>query len=68
MWGCVRRHPDWVLGGAAVYARTRNALEEIDRNLGLIDDSKPADANSLVAIDAFFSPTGSSAGARALQY
>jgi hypothetical protein len=49
MWGYVRKHPDWVLGGA-VYAWTRNGPEEIDRNLGLTDDGKPADGHSLDAI------------------
>jgi len=32
MWGYVRRHPDWVLGGA-VYAWTRNGPEGVDRPL-----------------------------------
>jgi hypothetical protein len=53
MWGYIRMHPDWVLGGA-VYAWTRNGPEEIDRNLGLTDDGKPADGHSLEAITNFF--------------
>ena len=53
MWGYVRRHPDWVLGGA-VYAWTRNGPEEIDRNLGLTDDGSPVDGHSLDAISGFF--------------
>jgi hypothetical protein len=53
LWGYVRKHPDWVLGGA-VYAWTRNGPEEIDRNLGLTDDGTPVDGRSLDAIGAFF--------------
>ncbi len=53
MWADVRRHPDWVLGGA-VYAWTRNGPEEIDRNLGLTDDGQPVDGRSLDAIAGFF--------------
>ena len=53
MWGYIRRHPDWVLGGS-VYAWTRNGPEEIDRNLGLTDDGKPVDGHSLDAIASFF--------------
>jgi len=53
LWGYVRKHPEWVLGGA-VYAWTRNGPEEIDRNLGLTDDGTPVDGRSLDAIGAFF--------------
>lgn len=53
MWTYVRKHPDWVLGGA-VYAWTRNGPEEIDRNLGLTDDGHPVDGHSLTAISKLF--------------
>jgi len=53
LWADVRRHPEWVLGGA-VYAWTRNGPEEIDRNLGLTDDGTPVDGRSLEAIAGFF--------------
>lgn len=46
MWGYVREHPDWVLGGA-VYAWTRNGPEGVDRNFGLTDDGVPVDGRSL---------------------
>jgi hypothetical protein len=46
MWGYVRRHPDWVLGGA-VYAWTRNGPEGVDRDFGLTDDGTPVDGRSL---------------------
>jgi hypothetical protein len=59
MWGYIRRYPGWVLGGA-VYAWTRNGPEEIDRNLGLTDDGKPADGHSLDAIASFFHAQDSS--------
>ncbi len=53
MWGYVRRHPDWVLGGA-VYAWTRNGPEEIDRTMGLTDDGTPFDRTSMDALGALF--------------
>ncbi|HEX8966384.1 MAG TPA: hypothetical protein VF937_00795 [Chloroflexota bacterium] len=46
MWGYVRRHPDYVLGGA-VYAWTRNGPEAVDRTFGLTDDGVPVDGRSL---------------------
>ncbi len=58
LWGYVRKHPDWVLGGA-VYAWTRNGPEEIDRNLGLTDDGTPADGHSLDAIASLFAENAS---------
>jgi hypothetical protein len=53
MWGYVRRHPDWVLGGA-VYAWTRNGPEGVDRNFGLTDDGVPVDGRSLDMLAALF--------------
>ena len=53
MWGYVRKHNEWVLGGA-VYAWTRNGPEEIDRNLGLTDDGEPVDGRSLETIASLF--------------
>lgn len=53
MWGYVRRHPDWVLGGA-VYAWTRNGPEGVDRNFGLTDDGAPVDGRSLAMLDNLF--------------
>lgn len=53
MWGYVRKHPDWVLGGA-VYAWTRNGPEGVDRNFGLTDDGIPVDGRSLDMLDTLF--------------
>jgi hypothetical protein len=53
MWGYVRRHPDWVLGGA-VYAWTRNGPEGVDRNFGLTDDGVPVDGRSLDMLTQLF--------------
>ena len=53
MWGYVRRHPEWVLGGA-VYAWTRNGPEGVDRNFGLTDDGVPVDCRSLDMLAALF--------------
>jgi hypothetical protein len=53
MWGYIRRHPDWVLGGA-VYAWTRNGPEGVDRNFGLTDDGTPVDGRSLDTLSALF--------------
>jgi hypothetical protein len=53
MWGYVRRHPEWVLGGA-VYAWTRNGPEGVDRNFGLTDDGEPVDGRSLDMLTALF--------------
>ncbi|MBI4491591.1 MAG: hypothetical protein HY690_02225 [Chloroflexi bacterium] len=53
MWGYVRRHPEWVLGGA-VYAWTRNGPEEIDRTLGLTDDGTPLDRHVLRTLALLF--------------
>jgi hypothetical protein len=53
MWGVIRRHPDWVHGGA-VYAWTRNGPEGVDRNFGLTDDGTPVDGRSLDAIAELF--------------
>jgi hypothetical protein len=47
MWGFVRRHPDWVLGGA-VYP------EGVDRTFGLTDDGMPVDRGSLDALSGIF--------------
>jgi beta-galactosidase/beta-glucuronidase len=46
MWGTIRQHAAWTLGGAA-YAWTRNGPEGVDRNLGLTDDGVPVDGRSL---------------------
>ncbi len=54
MWGYVRRHPDYVLGGA-VYAWTRNGPEGVDRNFGLTDDGTPVDGRSLDMLTQLFS-------------
>jgi Glycosyl hydrolases family 2, TIM barrel domain len=40
MWGYIRKHPDWVLGGA-VYAWTRNGPEGVDRTLGSLTTVHP---------------------------
>ena len=56
MWGYVRRHPEWVLGGA-VYAWTRNGPEGVDRNFGLTDDGTPVDGRSLDALAELFQAT-----------
>ena len=53
MWGDIRRHPEWVLGGA-VYAWTRNGPEGVDRNFGLTDDGVPVDGRSLDALAELF--------------
>jgi beta-galactosidase/beta-glucuronidase len=53
MWGYVRRHPEWVLGGG-VYAWTRNGPEGVDRNFGLTDDGVPVDGRSLERLSALF--------------
>jgi beta-galactosidase/beta-glucuronidase len=53
MWGYIRRHPDWVLGGA-VYAWTRNGPEGVDRNFGLTDDGVPVDGRSLDELNTLF--------------
>ena len=53
MWGYVRRHPDFVLGGA-VYAWTRNGPEGVDRNFGLTDDGVPVDGLSLESLALLF--------------
>lgn len=53
MWGYVRRHPEWVLGGA-VYAWTRNGPEGVDRTFGLTDDGTPVDGRSLDALGELF--------------
>jgi beta-galactosidase/beta-glucuronidase len=53
MWGYVRRHPDYVLGGA-VYAWTRDGPEGVDRDFGLTDDGTPVDGRSLDAISELF--------------
>ena len=53
MWGYVRKHPDWVLGGA-VYAWTRNGPEGVDRNFGLTDDGVPVDGESLDMLSTLF--------------
>lgn len=53
MWGFVRAHPDYVLGGA-VYAWTRNGPEGVDRNFGLTDDGVPVDGNSLDMLSSLF--------------
>lgn len=53
MWGYVRRHPDWVLGGA-VYAWTRNGPEGVDRTLGLTDDGVPVEAAQLAVLGSLF--------------
>ena len=53
MWGYVRRHPEWVLGGA-VYAWTRNGPEGVDRNFGLTDDGVPVDGQSLAMLGSLF--------------
>ena len=53
MWGYVRRHPDWVLGGT-VYAWTRNGPEGVDRNLGLTDDGVLVDVPSLDMLASLF--------------
>ena len=53
MWEYVRRHPDWVLGGA-VYAWTRNGPEGVDRDFGLTDDGVPADEASLEMLRTLF--------------
>ena len=56
MWGYVRRHPDWVLGGA-VYAWTRNGPDGVDRHFGLTDDGVPVDGRSLDMLDNLFHST-----------
>ena len=53
MWGVIRRHPEWVLGGA-VYAWTRNGPEGVDRNFGLTDDGQPVDGRSLDMLSSLF--------------
>ena len=53
MWGYIRRHPEWVLGGA-VYAWTRNGPEGVDRNFGLTDDGVPVDGSSLDMLSQLF--------------
>jgi hypothetical protein len=53
MWGYVRRHPEWVLGGA-VYAWTRNGPEGVDRTFGLTDDGVPVDGRSLGQLSGMF--------------
>ena len=53
MWGYVRRHPEWTLGGA-VYAWTRNGPEGVDRNFGLTDDGVPVDGRSLDMLTELF--------------
>jgi hypothetical protein len=53
MWGLVRSHPEYVLGGA-VYAWTRNGPEGVDRNFGLTDDGVPVDGRSLDALNELF--------------
>jgi hypothetical protein len=53
MWGYIRKHPDWVLGGA-VYAWTRNGPEGVDRNFGLTDDGVPVDGRSLDMLSTLF--------------
>jgi hypothetical protein len=53
MWGYVRSHPDYVLGGA-VYAWTRNGPEGVDRNFGLTDDGVPVDGRSLDTLSVLF--------------
>jgi hypothetical protein len=55
MWGYIRRHPQWVLGGG-VYAWTRNGPEGVDRNFGLTDDGVPVDGRSLDRLSALFHP------------
>jgi hypothetical protein len=61
MWGIVRSHPEWVLGGA-VYAWTRTGPEEIDRTFGLTDDGVPVDGRSLDAIAELFKGTERASG------
>jgi hypothetical protein len=56
MWGMIRRHPEYVLGGA-VYAWTRNGPEGVDRNFGLTDDGVPVDGRSLDALAELFHAT-----------
>jgi hypothetical protein len=53
MWGLIRDHPEYVLGGA-VYAWTRNGPEGVDRNFGLTDDGAPVDGRSLDALNELF--------------
>ena len=53
MWGYIRSHPDWVLGGA-VYAWTRNGPEGVDRDFGLTDDGVPVDGQSLDMLSTLF--------------
>ncbi len=53
MWSTIRRHPQWVLGGA-VYAWTRNGPEGVDRNFGLTDDGAPVDGRSLAMLSELF--------------
>jgi hypothetical protein len=53
MWQSIRKHPDWVLGGA-VYAWTRNGPEGVDRNFGLTDDGTPVDGRSLDTLTELF--------------
>jgi beta-galactosidase/beta-glucuronidase len=53
MWGYIRGHPDYVLGGA-VYAWTRNGPEGVDRNFGLTDDGEPVDGRSLDMLASLF--------------
>ncbi|MBV9131069.1 MAG: hypothetical protein JO318_00120 [Chloroflexi bacterium] len=53
MWGLIRAHPDYVLGGA-VYAWTRNGPEGVDRNFGLTDDGVPVDGRSLDMLSSLF--------------
>jgi hypothetical protein len=57
MWGYVRKHPEYVLGGA-VYAWTRNGPEGVDRTFGLTDDGTPVDGRSLdMLAELFHEPT-----------
>jgi hypothetical protein len=53
MWSVIRRHPQWVLGGA-VYAWTRNGPEGVDRSFGLTDDGVPVDGRSLDTLAELF--------------
>jgi hypothetical protein len=53
MWSIVRRHPEWVLGGA-VYTWTRNGPEGVDRTFGLTDDGVPVDGRSLDMLQVLF--------------
>jgi hypothetical protein len=53
MWQSIRKHPDWVLGGA-VYAWTRNGPEGVDRNFGLTDDGTVVDGRSLDILTKLF--------------